>query len=73
MAIYCAIKEIEALDRVINRIVWDGTSPYTYPDPAVSLVQSDIGQIDDKYENGKFYYWDEYHSGGPIWVERDGQ
>jgi hypothetical protein len=71
MASYCAIKLVESVNKVINRIVWDGQTPYTYPDPEVTLVASEIGQINDKYENSKFYYYDDWTDPqNPVWVER---
>jgi len=65
--IYCATLAESSVTMVINRIVWDGETPYTYPDPEVVLVQSNIGQIGDKYEDSKFYYWDSLIN---QWVER---
>jgi len=38
---------------VVNRIAWDGVSPFSYQD---KVVRSDIAQIGDTYEDGKFYY-----------------
>jgi len=66
MANYCVIKDTLA----INRIVWNGVDTYTYQEDGVTLLASEIGQIADKYENSKFYYWNEDTQ---QWVERAGQ
>jgi len=41
---------------VSNIILWDGVSEYA---PDGTAIQSDIAQIGDKYENNKFYRFNE--------------
>jgi hypothetical protein len=57
MANYCVVNDSTTF--VVNRIVWDGVTPYN-PGAGVTLVASEIGQIGDKYESSKFYYYDDW-------------
>jgi len=50
---------------VVNVIDWDGITQYT--SPVGTLVVSSVAGIGDKYEDSKFYYWDEANQ---VWVER---
>ncbi len=63
MKTYAVIKN----NTVINTIVWDGVTPYTYPEAGVTLIEAEVVGIGDKYENGKFYYLDNETS---QWKER---
>ncbi|MBM3210614.1 hypothetical protein FJZ33_00220 [Candidatus Poribacteria bacterium] len=64
MANYCVINNNDKI--VDNRIVWDGISSWT-PPANHTAIKSDIGQIGDKYQNSKFYYWNEETQ---KWIER---
>lgn len=57
MARYCVVKNSDNI--ADNVIIWNGTDPYT-PPVNHTLVQSNVGQIEDKYESGKFYYYSNF-------------
>ena len=48
--IYAVVKD----GVVINRIIWDGVTQYTYPEDGCSLVQSDTADIGDLYDGENF-------------------
>jgi hypothetical protein len=41
---------------VINNIMWDGKCDYTYPEPDVELIETDLGFQGDVYKDGKMQY-----------------
>lgn len=53
MARYAVIRNSDSI--VIACIEWNSTTPYTYPEPDVTLVQTNIGNVGNRYENGNFY------------------
>lgn len=68
MAHYCVVKDDTKV--VMNKIVWNGSDKFTYPEAGYTLVQSSAGQIGDKYENDKFMYEDVKDPANPVWTAR---
>jgi hypothetical protein len=68
MANYCVIKDDTKV--VMNKIIWNGSDKFTYPDIGYTLVESAAGQIGDKYENGTFMYEDVKDPEKPVWIAR---